>query len=418
MDIKQNTQNPDVGRLLVSVTAAGSLIPIENASIEITYTGDPVSTIEQLTTNEIGRTETIELPAPPVEYSLEPDPVNQPYSEFNIKVSANGYEPAVISGAQLLSGEETIQPIELRPLSSNVLSDHYAIPPHTLYGDYPPKIAESIVKPINETGEIVLSRVVIPEFIIVHDGVSTDAKASDYYVRYTDYIKNVVSSEIYATWPEETIRANILAILSFTMNRVYTEWYRSKGYDFTITSSTAFDQKFVPGRNIYDNIDRLVDEMFNSYLSKPAVTQPLFTWYCDGKRVSCENGLSQWGSKYLGEEGYTPIQILRYYYGSSLFINSAETVSGIPASWPGVDLTIGSKGSKVRMLQEQLNRISDNYPLLPKITADGSYGEKTEAAVKAFQKIFNLPQDGIVDYPTWYKISNVYVGVTRISEPY
>ena len=225
-----------------------------------------------------------------------------------------------------------------------------------------------------------------------------------------------MSSEIYATWPESTIYANTLAIMSFTLNRVYTEWYRNQGYDFTITSSTAYDQKWIYGRNIYANIDRIVDSIFANFLSRPGVRQPIFTSYCDGNRVTCE-GLSQWGSRYLGEQGYTPIEIIRYYYGNDMYINSTQYISGIPSSWPGYDLTIGSSGQKVLQLQQQLNRIAQNYPAIPTIAEDGIYGSGTADAVRTFQRIFGLPATGIVDYPTWYKISAIYVGVTRISEP-
>ena len=218
----------------------------------------------------------------------------------------------------------------------------------TLYGNYPPKIAEEEIKPVNETGEIVLSRVVVPEYIIVHDGSPRDSTAQNYYVKYKDYIKNVASSEIYATWPESTIYANILVIQSFTLNRVYTEWYRAKGYSFTITSSTAYDQKFIYGRNIYSNIDRLVDSIFANYLSRPGVRQPILTQYCDGKQVQCRNRgwMTQWGSKALGDQGYSAIEILRAFYGNDMYINVAEAVSGVPASWPGFDLTLGVSGSR------------------------------------------------------------------------
>lgn len=236
------------------------------------------------------------------------------------------------------------------------------------------------------------------------------------YIRYKDYIKNVASSEIYATWPDATIRANVLAIMSFTMNRVYTEWYRNKGYDFTITSSTAYDQKWSYGRNIFSNISLIVDEMFQNFLSRPNVRQPILTQYCDGQRVSCPNWMTQWGSKYLGDQGYSAIEILRYYYGSNMYINTAEEISGIPSSWPGVELTIGSSGSKVRQMQEQLNRIARAYPAMPTITADGIYGPRTQAAVAKFQSIFGLPVTGVVDFRTWYKISEIYVGVSRIAE--
>ena len=192
--------------------------------------------------------------------------------------------------------------------------------------------------------------------------------------------------------------------------------YRNQGYDFTITSSTAYDQKWIYGRNIYENISRIVDSIFSNYLSRPGVRQPIFTSYCDGDRVSCR-GLSQWGSKYLGEQGYSPIEIIRYYYGNDMFINSTQYISGIPSSWPGSNLTIGSSGQKVQQMQQQLNRIAQNFPALPRISEDGIFGEATANAVRVFQGIFDLPQTGVVDFSTWYKISEIFVGVTRISEP-
>jgi len=244
----------------------------------------------------------------------------------------------------------------------------------------------------------------------------SDSTAQNYYVRYKDYIKNVASSEIYATWPLETIRANVLAIMSFTMNRVYTEWYRNKGYSFTITSSTAFDHKWIFGRNIFESISQVVDELFENYLSRPNVRQPILTQYCDGQRVRCDGWMSQWGSKYLGDQNYSAIEILRNYYGDNMYINSAEEISGIPISWPGYDLDIGSSGIKVRQIQEQLNGISEAYPAIPSVNPDGIYGEETKEAVREFQSVFGLPETGVVDYPTWYKIQEIYVGVSRIAE--
>lgn len=406
----------DQGRLQINVTANVGLIPIQNANITISYTGEPDSTIETLTTDSSGQTETVTLKAPPLEYSQTPNSP-MPYSEYTLTVNAPGYEPVTVSGVEVLPEVTAMQNIEMIPTeTSQEESETIVIPDHTLYGDYPPKIPEDEIKPMDESGEIVLSRVVIPEYIIVHDGVPSDSTAENYYVRYRDYIKNVVSSEIYATWPENAIYANTLAIMSFTLNRVYTEWYRSKGYNFTITSSTAYDQKWIYGRNIYANVDRLVDSIFANYLSRPGVRQPIFTSYCDGKNVTC-NGLSQWGSKYLGDEGYTPIEIIRYYYGSDMYINTAVAVSGVPSSWPGYNLSVGASGGKVLQIQQQLNRIAQNYPAIPRITADGIYGPRTADAVRVFQRVFNLPQSGIVDYPTWYKISEVYVGVSRIAEP-
>lgn len=407
---------PDRGRLQINVTANVGLIPIQNANITISYTGDPNNTLETLTTDSSGQTDAVSLSAPPLEYSLTPNSP-MPYSEYTLNVTAPGYEPVTVSGVEVLPDVTALQNIEMIPTETAEGDDEtIVIPDHTLYGDYPPKIPEDEIKPMDESGEIVLSRVVIPEYIVVHDGVPNDSTAANYYVRYTDYIKNVVSSEIYATWPESAIYANTLAIMSFTLNRVYTEWYRNQGYNFTITSSTAYDQKWIYGRNIYSNIDRLVDSIFANFLSRPGVRQPIFTSYCDGRNVTC-SGLSQWGSKYLGDEGYTPIEIIRYYYGSDMYINTATAVSGVPSSWPGYNLGIGASGDKVLQMQQQLNRIAQNYPAIPKVAEDGIYGPGTANAVRTFQGVFNLPQTGIVDYPTWYKISEVYVGVSRISEP-
>lgn len=410
------TDNSSVGKLQINVTSSLGLIPIQDATVTISYTGIPDTTIEKLSTNSSGQTEVVELPAPPIEYSLTPVE-QQPYSEYNIQVEAPGYEPVMVSGTEILPDVTALQPIQLTPReTTEEQNDVIVIPDHTLYGEYPPKIPEDEIKPMDESGEIVLSRVVIPEYIVVHDGTPSDSTASNYYVKYRDYIKNVVSSEIYATWSESAIYANTLVIMSFTLNRVYTEWYRNQGYNFTITSSTAYDQKWMRGRNSYENIDRIVDSVFANYLSRPGVRQPIFTSYCDGRRVTC-NGLSQWGSKYLSEEGYSPIEIIRYYYGSDMYINTAQSISGVPSSWPGYNLTIGSSGDKVRQMQQQLNRIAQNYPAIPTIAADGIFGPATANAVRTFQGIFNLPQNGIVDYPTWYSISNIYVGVSRISEP-
>lgn len=406
----------DTGKLRVQITSAVGLIPVKDAKITVSYTANPESTIEQLTTNGSGQTEVISLPVPPLEFSMQPEEP-QPYAEYTVQVEAEGYQPVNVNGIDVFSGEVSLQNVRMEPIQ--IVGDelkNIVIPANTLFGNFPPKIAEAEIKPIDESGEIVLSRVVIPEYVIVHDGTPRDSTAGDYYVRYKDYIKNVASSEIYATWPDSTIRANILAIMSFTLNRVYTEWYRNKGYDFTITSSTAYDHKWVYGRNYFDNISLVVDDIFSSFLSRPNVKQPILTQYCDGERVSCPNWLSQWGSKYLGDQNYTPIEILRYYYGSDMYINEAEEISGVPASWPRENLNIGSSGDKVRQMQEQLNRIAQVYTAIPKITADGSYGPSTKAAVEKFQSVFGLPVTGVVDYPTWYKISEIYVGVTRIAE--
>lgn len=407
----------DTGTLQVNVTSRVQNTPVPDATVTLSYTGDPDSTLESLQTDESGQTQTVTLDAPPVEYSLDSDQENQPFSLYTIQIRAAGYHPLNISGIEIFSTIKAIQNAALTPLDyGNRFRESIDIPVNTLFGDYPPKIEESEIKPIEESGEIVLSRVVIPEYVVVHDGPPTDSRANDYYVRYKDYIKNVASSEIYATWPDATIRANVLAIMSFTLNRVFTEWYRNKGYNFTITSSTAYDQKWSYGRTIYDSISRVVDEMFENYLSRPNVIQPILTQYCDGRNVSCPNWLSQWGSKYLGDQGYSAIQILRNYYGNSIYINTADEISGIPSSWPGYDLSVGSSGAKVRQIQQQLNRIHQNYPAIPTVTADGIFGNSTRDAVRKFQSVFGLPATGVIDYPTWYKISEIYVAVSRIAE--
>ena len=405
------------GGLRINVRQLSNNFPIENALVTITKRNDASEEIlDKIRTTETGETEILELPAPPLDYSLTPGSP-KPYSEYTISVSAEGYEPVQIVDSEVLPSVTSLQNVEMLPQTSVTGTEEtFIIPDHTLYGEYPPKIEEDEIKDITQSGEIVLNRVVIPEFVVVHDGLPNNASAKNYYVRYRDYIKNVASSEIYATWPEATIYANILAIQSFTLNRVYTEWYRNRGYDFTITSSTAYDHKWIPERNIYDTISIAVDNIFNNFLSRPNVKQPILTQYCDGKRVTCPGLMSQWGSKELGDAGYSAIQILRNFYGSTIYINTTEEISGVPSSFPGEALTIGSRGADVVQIQEQLDAIADVYYPIPNIAADGVYGPRTAEAVTAFQRQFGLPASGIVDFTTWYKISEIYVAISRIAE--
>lgn len=402
--------------LKVSVFTADGTRPAENALVKISYTGESGQTIEEVRTDSSGQTPVLDVKTPPLEYSMKPSE-QQPYAEYTVQVEAEGFENSEIAGIQVLPSVRAEQPVRLA-FQAGAEFERLVIGPHTLWGEYPPKIEEAEVKPVGESGEIVLSRVVIPEYVVVHDGPVNDTTAQDYYVRYKDYIKNVASSEIYATWPDDTIRANVLAIMSFTLNRVYTEWYRNKGKDFTITSSTAYDHKWIRGRNIFDSISRIVDELFENYLSRPDVRQPILTQYCDGRQVQCRDRgwMTQWGSKSLGDRGYSPIEILRYFYGNDIYINVAEGISGIPLSWPGYDLNIGATGNKVRQIQEQLNVIAEAYPAIPKVGVDGIYGEQTKAAVRKFQNIFGLSETGITDYSIWYKIQEIYVAVSRIAE--
>ena len=255
----------------------------------------------------------------------------------------------------------------------------------------------------------------VPEMITVHLG-PPDSPAENVTVSFPDYIKNVASSEIYPTWPENAVRANIYAQISYTLNRIYTEWYRSKGYDFDITNSTQYDHYFVKDREIFENVSQIVDEIFNDYIVRQGSIVPLFASYCNGTTSTC-TGLSQWGTVDLANQGYTPYEILRYYYGNDINIIENAPISSNVESYPGFPLKLGSSGNEVLTIQRQLNRISDNYPSIPKITnLNGIFGTQTEDAVRQFQYIFNLTQDGIVGKATWSKIKNVFNGIARLAE--
>lgn len=256
---------------------------------------------------------------------------------------------------------------------------------------------------------------IIPEMITVHLG-PPQSDADNVTVSFPDYVKNVASSEIYPTWPENSLRANIYVIVTFALNRIYTEWYRSKGYDFDITSSTQYDQKFIYGREIFENISVLVDELFNDYIRRQGTIEPLFAAFCNGTTVTCD-GLSQWGTVDLANQGMTPFEILQYYYGDDIEIVENAPVMQNQSSYMGQPLRLGDASNEVKTLQVRLNRISRNYPAIPKIEkADGYFGLHTEEAVKEFQRIFNLDPTGVVDKSTWYKIEYIFTSVKRLSE--
>ena len=254
----------------------------------------------------------------------------------------------------------------------------------------------------------------VPERITVHLG-PPDVQAANVTVSFVDYVKNVASSEIYPTWEESALRANILAIISFALNRVYTEFYRSRGYDFEITSSTAIDQAFVNGRSYFENISRIVDDIFNNYLRRPGFVEPLAAKFCNGTTVTCE-GLSQWGSQNLALQGLSSVQILRNYYGNFEIVTNAP-IQSLSPSYPGTPLRRGSTGPNVVVVQASLNRISQNYPAIPKLyNVDGIFGSQTEASVRAFQQVFGLEPDGVVGKATWYALVRLYTAVTKLSE--
>ncbi|WP_082023956.1 peptidoglycan-binding domain-containing protein [Clostridium polynesiense] len=432
-----------VGRLRVQVLEEDTFIPIPNTRVTIIPRGENIPQIvrQQQVTNSVGQTEAVELPAPPIEFSQSPSS-EIPYSFADVQVEADGYLPLIVRGVQIFPELTAIQVCNListrKGEMRGIKSQEINIKPHrmvedfkemqrqqeviyiqenTLVGNFPPKIPEDEEKPLPpEKGVVVLENVVVPEFVVVHDGRPEDNNAPNYTVRYKDYIKNVACCEIFSTWPENSIRANIYCIISFTLNRIYTEWYRNKGKDFTITTSTAFDQAFSFGRNIYENINRIVDDIFSTYIKRPEAKQPLFAQYCDGVRVQCPGWLTQWGSKYLADQGRTPYEILTNFYGTNLELRRAPEVEGIPISYPGTVLSIGSRGNDVRNIQTYLNRISQNYPLIPKVAVDGVYGPATANSVKVFQQVFGLPETGNVDYATWYEISQIFVGVSKLAE--
>ncbi len=409
-----NMNDNEKGRLQVSVCSERNSMPVAGATVRITDPADG-SVLEVLQTDDSGQTAEIELPAPPPDLSRGRNAA-RPYASYNVTVSAGQWETLNFAGVQILPDCLAIQNAAVRPAVPDGFNvRNILIDPHVLWSDYPPKIPEDEVKPLpGPGGFIVLPEPVIPEYMIVHLGTPQDDSASDVWVPFKDYIKNVASCEIYSTWPVETIKANVLAILSFTLNRVYTEWYRGKGKNFTITNSTAYDQAYSHGRNIFEEISTVTDELFTTYITRETIRQPLFTQYCDGRRVQC-GGLSQWGSQALGEQGMDAVSILRTYYGSDIYLAQAEKVEGVPRSYSGVVLQPGSRGEDVRTIQQQLNKISDNYPAIPKQRVDGVYGDTTLQAVKEFQKIFHLPQSGTVDFATWYEISNVYVAVSQMA---
>lgn len=411
------TETQAFGKLQVQVVCELGSRPVENASVQIFRKEDPTTAMEILSTDVSGKTIEIELPAPPLAYSMEPTG-NQTYSEYIIIIQSMGLQTVKIDSAQILPYIKSIQPVRL-PTNDNDTEEikTITIPPHFLMGNYYPKVYEAEIKTSAEPTEpnAVIKTVAIPECIIVHDGIPMDNEAKNYTVEYSDYIKNVVSSMIFATWPLETIYANILVVLSFTLNRIFTDWYPSQGYAFSITNSTAYDNLWIYGRNIDNNISIAVDYFFQYYLSRPDIIQPILTQTCRGQFLECPKMMSLWGSKFLGDKNYDYLQILKYYYGDTIYVNSTDYVEGIPVSWPKKSLTLGSEGEAVKVMQNQLDILSRAYTAIPTLEDNGIFDEKFEGAVKIFQTIFNLPVTGIIDAATWHKISQMYAVVTSTS---
>ena len=370
----------------------------------------------RLITDASGATQPISVLTPDISVSLnEFDPLF-PYAVADVYASVPGYFPVRINGVQIFPGQLSTLPVNLTPLSSDYTGQsggviEYTIPPNTLMSGIE-RTPEYDSEPVGNTQ--IADRVAIPEYITVHLGVPGDS-GENLRVSFPDYIKNVASSEIYPTWNQEALRANIIAIVSLTLNRIFTEWYPSRGYNFDITNSTRFDQSFVKGRNYFDNISRIVDELFNTYITRPDVISPLFASYCDGRRVNC-NGLSQWGSENLANQGFSAINILKNYYGNNIELKTVTDIANT-VSYPGYPLSLGSEGFEVEEIRSQLYRIADNYPLIPKINpALRIFDSALDSAVRTFQEIFGLTVDGIVGKATWYQISYVYASVTKLAE--
>ena len=398
------------GYLIIQARTAGGAVPIVGAEIRIL---DPQgSSVYELTTDESGETERVSLETMDRSLSLDPDYSGTPYTGYDVLVRAAGFNSLYISGAPIYEDETAIQPAELLPMQQTQRS------PMVNEITIEKPAAASDIRRIQEKPEPelrVLRQVVIPDPITVHLG-SPSSSAANVQVRFTDYIKNVASSEIYPTWPDAALRANIYAIITFALNRVFTEWYRSRGYSFDITSSTAYDQAYVHGRTIFESISRIVDEIFNQYVRRQGQNAPYFTSFSNGTTATC-SGLSQWGTVSLAERGLTPLQILRNYYPNNIEIAETNAVTGVLSSYPGTPLRTGSRGLDVQVIQTWLNRIRRNYPAIPEITDEaGVFGDSTRAAVTKFQSVFNLTADGVVGKSTWYKISYLYTAVARLAE--
>ena len=406
-----------LGWLRLRSFAARSALPVADVTVAVTLADGAVQT---LSTGDEGLSQDLAIPCPPAALSLDEANTQRPYATCGIRASRAGYDDYIVTGVQIFDGEVSIQDLWLLPAEDpeggerarpRALADErFEVPAHKLYAGG----ASSGPEPAQACPPRVLTEVVIPQNITVHLGKPA-ASARDVTVSFKDYIKNVASSEIYPTWPEQSLRANILAQISLALNRVFTEWYRSKGYDFQITNSTSYDQYYVHGRSIFEPMDRITDEIFNTYVRKTGTINPFYTEYCDGKTVSCK-GMKQWGTVTLAQQGRDALSILKYYYGNDIELVTTNNIAEIPQSYPGAPLRRGSTGDAVRTLQRQLNRIAQNYPFFGRTTVDGVFGQTTEDMVKKFQKQFNLTQDGVVGKATWYKISYIYVAVKKLAE--
>ena len=399
----------NTGTLRIQTFAARQSAPMEGVTVAVQGDGFTLHRITDVT----GSAADIPIEAPACTLSLDEDNTTRPYAIVSLTATKPGYRTVRIEGIQIFAGQITLAQPAMIPVTEegkDIPDAPIVIPPHPLFAGS----GGSGAQPVENCVPRVLDKVIIPKNITVHLGKPA-ASARNVTVSFRDYIANVASSEVYPTWPEQALRANIHCQISLALNRIYTEWYPSKGYTFNITNSTSYDQYYVHGRTVFDVMVRITDDIFNTYLRKRGTVNPYYSEYCDGKSVTCP-GLKQWGTVTLANQGRTALQILRYYYGSDIEIVRTSNIQSIPQSYPGSPLRQGDSGTAVFTLQRQLNRITKDYPFLGKLTVDGVFGAKMTATVKAFQKQFNLTADGVVGRQTWYKISYIYVSVKDLAE--
>ncbi|MBU3103449.1 peptidoglycan-binding protein [Clostridium gasigenes] len=404
------------GYILVRLFKVMDALPKTRGSLKITNAENGNIVYEKDDAFDIsGRSEIIEVDTP--EKSLSQQPYESgiiPYGRYNLDILSDGFVEVIVEGVSVFEENTSIQNIELK--EEDKISEFTSLPEIIVIPEQQLVLKEQRDKQIGTMEyPFVLDKVYIPQFIVVHLGYPNSG-AENVTVGFVDYIKNVASSEIYPTWPEESLKANIYCQISFALNRIYTEWYRNKGYSFQITNSTAYDQYFIKGRNIYENISKIVDEIFSEYIITIGNKTPFFAQYCNGTTVKCD-GLSQWGSVDLANAGVEALDIIKYYFGYDKDLVRATVIEGVPESYPGAPLRLNDINENVKIIQKQLNRISKNFPAIPKIVSvEGKFDKQTEDSVKTFQKVFNLTQDGIVGRATWYRISDIYVGVKRLAE--
>ena len=399
----------NTGTLRIQTFAARQSAPVEGVTVAVQGDGFTLHRI----TDATGSAADIPVEAPACTLSLDEDNTTRPYAIVSLTAAKPGYRTVRIEGIQIFAGQITLAQPAMIPVTEegkDIPDAPIVIPPHPLFAGS----GGSGAQPVENCVPRVLDKVIIPKNITVHLGKPA-AAARNVTVSFRDYIANVASSEVYPTWPEQALRANIHCQISLALNRIYTEWYPSKGYTFNITNSTSYDQYYVHGRTVFDVMVRITDDIFNTYLRKRGTVNPYYSEYCDGKSVTCP-GLKQWGTVTLANQGRTALQILKYYYGNDIEIVRTNNIQSIPQSYPGSPIRQGDSGTAVFTLQRQLNRITKDYPFLGKLTVDGVFGSRMAATVRAFQKQFNLTADGMVGRQTWYKISYIYVSVKDLAE--